>query len=537
VFPSILIKFLHPSEDYPVKIEPDRALKVEARIFKDGQLELINARLKYRAQDSLDWKYADMHKTQHWEDIWQGELVLTDLGQYFYTIEAWIDSYNSWLEGLKKKVEGGTCREGDILQGKALVERAYHNAQGHLRLKYFYDILQHCDNPLEIFLNPELNALMCEHQEKTLLTESKQVFEIWVEPVQARFAAWYEMFPRSAANNEHKHGTFKDCHQWLDYIKDLGFDTIYFPPIHPIGKINRKGKNNALLANESDIGSPWAIQDHLAVHPELGTLDDFRELVQAASAKGLSIALDFAIQFSPDHAYLEKHRNWFFIRPDGTIQYAENPPKEYQDIYPINFWCEEREHLWKELKAILEFWIEQGVKVFRVDNPHTKPFVFWEWVIRELKQHNPELIFLAEAFTLPHKMYELARLGYTQSYTYFTWRNSKPELEQYISEITSKELQPYFRGNLFANTPDILNDYLQKGGYEAFCIRAILAATLSPVYGIYSGFELCENTPEHEGSEEYLDSEKYQLKARNFEAEPNIKHLLKQPNLRRVLDE
>ncbi|MFO0567815.1 MAG: hypothetical protein U0263_19300 [Polyangiaceae bacterium] len=308
----------------------------------------------------------------------------------------------------------------------------------------------------------------------------------------------------------------------------LGFDVLYLPPVHPIGVTKRKGRNNAVTCEPGDVGSPWAIGGaeggHDAVHPELGSIDDFVHMVHAANALGIEIALDFALQCSPDHPWISDHPEWFFVRPDGTLRYAENPPKKYEDIYPLNFWCADRHALWLACRDLLLFWVDKGVRIFRVDNPHTKPLAFWEWVIREVQRRHPDVIFLAEAFTRPKRMRSLAKLGFTQSYTYFTWKNSPWELKEYASELASSEMAEYYRPNFFANTPDILHEYLQDGGRPAFRIRLLLAATLSPTYGIYSGYELCENVPVRRGSEEYLDSEKYQLKARDYHAPGNIRH-------------
>lgn len=527
MFKPIVITNVKPSSSFVAKTEIDRPLRIEASIFKDGH-EMLLANIKYFKADLPNQiKQIPLKLFNGWEDQWEAHLFLTELGSYFFSLEAWVNVYGSWLSDLQKRIQANAIKKSDLLEGKNLVERA---ASKNTEIYNFFEKLQKAQNQdhlIEIFFHPELKVLMEIHQEKHLLTVYDQKNEIWVEPIKARFAAWYEMFPRSAANSETVSGTFKDCIEHLPYIKDLGFDTIYFPPIHPIGITNRKGKNNSLKAEPNDIGCPWAIQDHKQIHSDLGTFEDFKNLIQAARKMDLEIALDFAIQCAPDHLYLTEHPDWFYIRSDGSIKYAENPPKEYQDIYPLNFWCASQEQLWQELKSIIEFWLEQGISTFRVDNPHTKPFAFWEWLIREIKKAHPEAIFLAEAFTAKHKMDELARLGFSQSYTYFTWRNSAHELQDYISQITNKELSYFFRGNLFANTPDILNEYLQKGGRKAFIIRAILAATLSSVYGIYSGFEICENTPVHQGSEEYLDSEKYQLKVRNWNAEGNIKNEIK----------
>ncbi|MGE3806009.1 MAG: alpha-amylase family glycosyl hydrolase, partial [Gemmataceae bacterium] len=359
--------------------------------------------------------------------------------------------------------------------------------------------------------------------------------KVVVDPVKARFSTWYEMFPRSTAPEPGRHGTFRDCEARLPYIANMGFDVLYLPPIHPVGIAFRKGKNNAVTAQPDDVGSPWGIGGkeggHKAIHPALGSLADFHGLVKKAKGHGIDIALDVAFQCSPDHPYVKQHPEWFIQRPDGTIQYAENPPKKYQDIYPINFESENWRALWEELKSIFDYWIELGVTIFRVDNPHTKSFRFWEWCIGEIKQQHPETIFLAEAFTRPKVMYRLAKLGYNQSYTYFTWRNTKWELEEYFTQLTQSEVKEYFRPNLWPNTPDILHEYLQHGGRPAFHIRLVLAATLGANYGIYGpAFELGANTPREPGSEEYRDSEKYEIKRWNLDSPDSLRDVIGRVN-------
>jgi starch synthase (maltosyl-transferring) len=370
-----------------------------------------------------------------------------------------------------------------------------------------------------------LTHFMDAYLDRSAATRAGREFEVIADRERARFAAWYEFFPRSSGG-EGRHGTFKDAEAQLDRAAAMGFDVVYLPPIHPVGRAHRKGRNNALTAQPGEPGSPWAIGGpeggHTAVHPDLGTLDDFDHFVKAAERRGLEVALDFAIQASPDHPWVREHPEWFFHRPDGTIKYAENPPKKYQDVYPVNFVGDDPGPLWQEMKRVIEFWIAHGVKTFRVDNPHTKPVRFWEWLIRAVQATHPETIFLAEAFTRPKMMKVLAKAGFTQSYTYFTWRNHKQELIEYFTEITRPPVADYFRGNLWPNTPDILHETLVKGGRPAFQSRLVMAATLSSLYGIYSGYELCENVPVRAGSEEYLDSEKYQLKPRDWDAPGNL---------------
>ena len=378
---------------------------------------------------------------------------------------------------------------------------------------------------VEIARDGRLAHFMDAHLDRSAATRAAREFEVIADRERARFAAWYEFFPRSSGG-EGRHGTFQDAEAQLDRAAAMGFDVVYLPPIHPIGRSHRKGRNNALSAAPGDPGSPWAIGaaegGHTAVHPELGTLDDFDGFVEAAKRRGLEVALDFAIQASPDHPWVREHPEWFFHRPDGTIKYAENPPKKYQDVYPVNFVGDDPGPLWLEMKRGIEFWIAHGVKTFRVDNPHTKPVRFWEWLIRAVQTTHPETIFLAEAFTRPKMMKVLAKAGFTQSYTYFTWRNEKQELIDYFREITTPPVSEYFRGSLWPNTPDILHETLVRGGTPAFKFRLVMAATLSTLYGIYSGYELGENVPVREGSEEYLDSEKYQLKPRDWDAPDNL---------------
>ncbi|MGH7399781.1 MAG: alpha-amylase family glycosyl hydrolase, partial [Candidatus Rokuibacteriota bacterium] len=381
------------------------------------------------------------------------------------------------------------------------------------------------DARLDILLAADLRPVMARAQPRPDLTRHDRELEVVVDRPEAVFAAWYELFPRSQARRPGRHGTFDDCIDRLPEIRRMGFDVVYLPPIHPIGRTARKGPDNALVAGPADPGSPWAIGGpeggHTAVHPDLGTLDDFRRLVKAAQGAGLEIALDFAIQCSPDHPWVREHPEWFYRRPDGTIKYAENPPKKYQDIYPINFAGPAWASLWDELLGVVRFWIEQGVRTFRVDNPHTKPLDFWAWLIREVQDRDPDVVFLSEAFTRPKVMRALAKAGFTQSYTYFTWRNFKEELTEYLEELIGEEMAEYFRGNFFVNTPDILPEVLQRGGPPAFRMRAALAATLSSVWGIYSGFELCEATP-LPGTEEYRASEKYEIRVRDWNAPGNI---------------
>jgi starch synthase (maltosyl-transferring) len=443
-----------------------------------------------------------------------------------------VDLFATWRGELRKKVEAGHDVTSELLEGAELLRAAEPHARGeeHARLAAFASALADHraaqTSRVAAALSDELQVLMGRYGQPWGLTRAAAEFPVRVDRRAAGFAAWYEFFPRSATPDPARHGTFADAEGALPRIAALGFDVVYLPPIHPIGRAHRKGPNNSLVAGPHDPGSPWAIGNehggHAAVNPELGTLEDFRRFVERAGTLGLEVALDYALQCSPDHPWVREHPEWFFIRPDGSIKYAENPPKKYEDIYPINFWCDDRQALWDACRDVLLFWAGHGVRTFRVDNPHTKPFVFWEWVIAEVQREFPDTVFLAEAFTRPKRMLELARLGFTQSYTYFTWRNGAAELEEYLTELASPETADVFRGNFFANTPDILHEFLQTGGPAAFRIRLLLAGTLSPLYGIYSGFELCEATPVRVGSEEYLDSEKYQIRVRDWSAPGNL---------------
>jgi len=410
----------------------------------------------------------------------------------------------------------------DLLTGANLIEEATQRAVGSDAEKLKEGALslrsaEEGSDRIHVATAEELSELMAKYPDKELATMYDRELVVVVDRPKAHFSAWYEIFPRSCAPEARRHGTFKDCEARLPYIAAMGFDVIYFPPIHPIGQTHRRGKNNTSTVGPDDPGSPWAIGSaeggHKDVHPQLGNLKDFRRLVAKAEEHGVEIAIDLAFQCTPDHPYVKEHPEWFRWRPDRTVQYAENPPKKYEDIYPLNFETEKWQELWAELKEVVIFWIDQGVRIFRVDNPHTKPFNFWEWLIGSVKKDYPEVIFLAEAFTRPKVMHQLAKLGFTQSYTYFAWRNTKRELTQYFTELIQTDVREYFRPNLWPNTPDILTEYLQMGGRPASMARLVLAATLGANYGIYGpAFELCENRPKEPGSEEYLDSEKYEIK-------------------------
>jgi starch synthase (maltosyl-transferring) len=530
----IVIEDVHPELDcgrYAVKREVGDALEVWADIFKEGH-DALSAAVRFRTERDEEWREVAMRYVDN--DRWMGRVPLEENLRYHFTVVAWTDLFGSWRAELRKKYDAGQDVASELLEGERLVRASARRAPGGEGARLESYLGEMSDGPqserVAAAMDPGLLALMEAYPDRSDLTEYERVLPVQVDRVAARFAAWYELFPRSMADDAGRHGTFDDVIRKLPYVRDMGFDVLYFTPIHPIGLAHRKGKNNTLGAGADQPGSPYAIGSreggHKAVHPGLGTLEDFRRLVRAAHEHGLELALDFAIQVSPDHPYVEEHPEWFFIRPDGTIKYAENPPKKYQDIYPLNFYGEDFEAQWMEWRDVVLHWVEQGVKIFRVDNPHTKPVQFWEWMIRDVQGDHPDVIFLSEAFTRPKMMRVLAKAGFTQSYTYFTWRNFKGEIEEYLTELTRGPMKEYFRGNFFANTPDILPEFLQRGGRPAFMIRAVLASTLSSVYGIYSGFELCENVPVAPGKEEYLDSEKYQLKAWDWNRPENIRDLI-----------
>jgi starch synthase (maltosyl-transferring) len=509
------------------------AVEVTADIFRDGP-DLLAAVLRYRGPGDKRW--SDTAMTLVDNDRWSGSFVPSRIGRWSYTIEAWTDHFATWRRHLIKKVEAGDEVALELEEGARLLEARLSKMPSSTRVKVAEKIERMRTEPgkkergfsdprVIAALSDAVGVAVAKYQERQDASTYKPALDLNVDRERARFGAWYEIFPRSTGT-ETRHGTFKTATQRLPEIADMGFDVVYLPPIHPIGRAFRKGKNNTLEAGPNDVGSPWAIGaeegGHDAVHPELGTIEDFDSFVAAAERLGLEVALDFAIQCSPDHPWVKEHPDWFHHRPDGTIKYAENPPKKYQDVYPVNFDTENAGELWLELKRVVDHWIEHGVKIFRVDNPHTKPFAFWEWLISSVQEIHPETIFLSEAFTKPKVMQRLAKLGFTQSYTYFTWRNAKWELTEYLNELTQTQMRHYFRPNFFVNTPDILHEYLQRGGPPAFKIRLILASFLSPSYGVYSGYEFFENVPVHEGSEEYLHSEKYELRPRNLKTQPNM---------------
>ncbi len=524
----VVISGVQPEIDggrFPIKRTVGEEVVVEADIFVDGH-DALSAVLLYYHEKEQQWSHAVLQPLVN--DRWRGVFAVTKVGRYRYTLQARIDRFISWRRDLTKRIEAGQDITVELLIGARLIAEAGERAEGEdaSKLEEWANVLRLTrESPLsphlQMALAEELDPLVAKYPDPQLAATYDKELLVVVEWEKARFSTWYEMFPRSCAPEPGRHGTFKDCEARLPYVASMGFDVLYFPPIHPIGRTYRKGKNNTPVATADDPGSPWAIGaeegGHKAIHPQLGTLEDFRRLVAKAKDHGIEIALDLALQCTPDHPYVREHPEWFRRRPDGSIQYAENPPKKYQDIYPFDFETEQWQTLWDELKSVVLFWIDQGVRIFRVDNPHTKSFRFWEWLIESIKKQYPEVIFLSEAFTRPKVMYRLAKLGFTQSYTYFAWRNTNQEITQYFTDLTQTEVREYFQPNLWPNTPDILTEYLQLGGRSAFMVRLVLAATLGASYGIYGpAFELCENRPRELGSEEYLDSEKYEIKHWNI---------------------
>ncbi len=503
----------------PIKRVVGDSVEVEAHVFTDGH-DALTVRLLSRPTGEVAWTATPMEL--RWNDEWLGSFRVERLGEYEYTVEAWVDHYRTWARDLVKRAEAGQDLEIEFQIGSALARDAAKRASGSDReqIKAIFARIETEDDESARVLaatDPQIVELIALYPDRAKRLRRTPAQRVVVDPPLAGSGAWYEMFPRSAAAEPGSHGTFRDVESRLPYVQDMGFDVLYLPPIHPIGDAFRKGPNNRTVAEPGDEGSPWAIGSaaggHKAIHPHLGTFAEFRHLIASAHEHDLEVALDIALQCSPDHPYVKDHPEWFKMRPDGTIQYAENPPKRYEDIYPFNFETEAWRELWTELKSIFEFWIEQGVTVFRVDNPHTKPFAFWDWCIGELKQDHPETIFLAEAFTRPKIMSLLARVGFSQSYTYFAWRQGKDELQEYLEELTQTEMVEYFRPNLWPNTPDILTEQLQVGSRAMFLSRFVLAATLGANYGIYGPpFELLEHAPREPGSEEYLDSEKYEIR-------------------------
>jgi starch synthase (maltosyl-transferring) len=534
------IKNVKPEIDcglYPIKRVPGEMVHVEADIFADGHEE-IRAVLMHRKKGGKQWQKHAMRFLVN--DHWEGGFIVDKEGWHEYTIQAWVDPYLTWLHKTQKKFDANQDIQVEIKIGENILTEAIKAARGKNKTKlndYLWSI-QNAPNittAMSTAQEEALTELVSQYVQKDIVTIYDKVLEIKVERKKALFSAWYELFPRSTAPEEGQHGTFRDVIKVLPNIASMGFDVLYLPPIHPIGKSFRKGKDNAPRAKPGEPGSPWAIGSeeggHKSIHPALGTMDDFKALIEEADQQGLEIAIDLAYQCAPDHPYVKEHPQWFKWRPDGTVQYAENPPKKYQDVLPINFDTPDWQNLWTELKSIVDFWIDKGVKIFRVDNPHTKPFVFWEWMIGEINKSHPEIIFLAEAFTKPRVMEHLAKIGFTQSYTYFTWRNSRNEFIEYLNELTKTQVREYYRPNFWPNTPDILPVSLQHQGEPAFIARYIMAATLSSNCGIYGPvFEYNYNVP-HPDREEFIDNEKYEIKKWDWDKKTKTKEIITLVNI------
>ncbi|MBI4266594.1 MAG: alpha-1,4-glucan--maltose-1-phosphate maltosyltransferase [Acidobacteria bacterium] len=536
----LVIEHVQPVIDggrFPIKRTVGETVVVTSDVFADGHDQLAGV-LKYRHVPArgrrVGWTEVPLVFLDN--DAWTASFEVTEPGEYEYTIEAWIDRFGSWLKELVLKADAGQDVSSELLEGAALIDAAARPTDPATLLE-FADILRR-DRPqaarVAAARDPALRALMDGRPDRSASTTCEAPLRVVVDPVRARYGAWYEMFPRSCTTDPARGATLRDAEAYLPRIADMGFDVLYLPPVHPIGRTHRKGRNNTPAAAPGDPGSPWAIGaehgGHTAIDPGLGTVEDFDRFVSVANRLGLEVALDIAIQASPDHPWVREHPEWFRHRPDGSIKYAENPPKKYQDIYPLDFETSETSALWTAWRDVFLFWIAHGVKIFRVDNPHTKPFRFWEWLIADVRRAHPDTVFLSEAFTRPKVMKHLAKAGFSQSYTYFTWRNTAQELREYLVELTATEVREYLRPNFFANTPDILHEYLQTGGRPAFEVRLILAATLSASYGIYSGFELCENVPVRAGSEEYLHSEKYEIRPRDWSRAGRLDELIARVN-------
>jgi starch synthase (maltosyl-transferring) len=502
-------------------------VRVEADVFGDGH-DLVRAHLLYRKLGDADWSAEEM--TALGNDRWAASFLVAKQGFYEYTVAGEIDHFGTWRSDLKKRQDAGQDLDLPLKTGALLIEAAAKRAANAYaaELRAFAEKVR--GGSTEAAFDEKLLTTVNRYPETTIQTRYERTLRVWVDRERARFSSWYELFPRSWGKPG-THGTLRDVAAQLDYVADMGFDVLYLPPIHPIGRSFRKGKNNTTEARDGDVGSPWAIGakegGHLDILPELGTFSDLEYLIEQLHARTMELALDIAFQCAPDHPWVTEHPEWFKKRPDGSIQYAENPPKKYQDIYPLDFESSDWQGLWDALKQVFIFWAERGVRIFRVDNPHTKAFPFWEWVIAEVQAAYPDAIFLAEAFTRPRVMERLAKLGFTQSYTYFTWRNTKAELTQYMRELTQTEISEYMRPNFWPNTPDILPFGLQTGGPNAFKSRLVLGATLSSNYGMYGpAFELGENLPFKEGSEEYLNSEKYEIKRWDRDAPNSLRPLI-----------
>ena len=549
----VVIEEVQPQVDcgrYPAKRILGDAVTVTAAVFGDGH-DHVAGRLLYRHASEKDWRSLPLAPLTN--DLWTVTFTVDQLGDWLYTLEAWIDHFGTWSADLRKRLEAqptpntpNPITESQniplaLQSGAILLHQAAQRAKGshsELLAEAAANLNRLAESNLakyEFPLNDQIISIAAQHPDLAYATRYPQELHLWVDRERARYSTWYELFPRSTSPDPTRPGTFTDVKNLLPTIAAMGFDVLYLPPIHPIGNAFRKGRNNSVTSTEDDPGSPWAIGSkqggHTSINPDLGTLREFNSLVAATRAHGMEIALDIAFQCSPDHPWVAEHPDWFIIRPDGSIQYAENPPKKYQDIYPLNFESPDWRGLWEALRDVFTYWIRRDVRIFRVDNPHTKALPFWEWCIAETHKKYPDVIFLAEAFTRPHVMYSLAKAGFTQSYTYFTWRNTADELQEYFEEITRPPISDFFHPNLWPNTPDILHAALQTGGRPAFMQRLILAATLGANYGIYGpAFELGENVPIKPGSEEYLNSEKYEVRRWDPSAAHSLAPLITQIN-------
>ncbi|MFK0092410.1 alpha-1,4-glucan--maltose-1-phosphate maltosyltransferase [Pseudomonas sp. NPDC090592] len=527
--PRIVIEDTQPvleAGTFAAKAISGQPVAVSSKVYCDGH-DRLAVMLNWRQANSRRWHCVPMQSPGN--DLWLAEFTPTELGPHLFSIEAWVDPYATYCHDLEKKYHAGVEVTLELEEGRLLLGKGIDLCNGALREELLATQQRLAtlgtDDQVALFLDPATARLMSEAEHRSYLTCSRE-FPVDVDRPAAQFASWYELFPRSITDDPKRHGTFNDVHERLSMIRDMGFDVLYFPPIHPIGMQHRKGRNNALRADPGDPGSPYAIGSaeggHDAIHPQLGTREDFRRLVAAAAEHGLEIALDFAIQCSQDHPWLKEHPGWFSWRPDGTIRYAENPPKKYQDIVNVDFYAPDAvPSLWLALRDVIIGWVEEGVRTFRVDNPHTKPLPFWQWMIADVRARYPDVIFLAEAFTKPAMMARLGKVGYAQSYTYFTWRNTKQELREFYEQLNQPPWSQCYRPNFFVNTPDINPYFLHTSGRAGFLIRAALATMGSGLWGMYSGFELCEGTP-LPGKEEYLDSEKYEIRPRDFTQPGNI---------------
>jgi starch synthase (maltosyl-transferring) len=532
----VIIENVYPEIDcgkFPVRRTAGEKVEVRADIFADGHNEL-RAVLLHRKKGKKNWQETLMKPLSN--DRWEAFFKTDEMGWYEYTLQGWVDHFKSWQKGIELKYEANQEVHVEMKIGEMMMQSARERADERQKSKldHWIEFINSVENnpsaAMALVLGEEVSEVMYECTDRRDATTYEKILRVEVERKRALFSSWYEVFPRSTSPQPGRHGTFRDVENIIPLVAKMGFDILYFPPIHPIGVSFRKGKDNSPAAEPGEPGSPWAIGGkeggHKAIHPELGTLEDFHNVVKKAAEYEIEIALDLAYQCSQDHPYVREHPQWFTWRPDGTVQYAENPPKKYQDVLAMNFENDDWQNMWKELKSIVDYWIEQGVRVFRVDNPHTKSFRFWEWMIGEIKKKHPDIIFLAEAFTRYRLMDKLGKIGFTQSYTYFTWRNNREEFVQYLNELTRTERKEYFRPNFWPNTPDILPVSLQYKGEAAFIARLVMAATLSSSYGIYGPvFELGHNVP-HPKREEYIDNEKYEIKVYDWQSMTRMRKLI-----------